>query len=415
MDFFTEYLQYTSGTESPTIFHRWSAIASVGAFLERQYSFQLGHFNIIPNTYCMLIGTAGSRKSAAIKIAKNILKTANYTTIAADRTTKEKFLMDLAGLESPDQGQDILEQNLFGNGTANDVSNCFIMADEFNDFFGNNNIEFISLLGSLWDYSGVYETKYKNSKSLCIPNPTISILGGNTPTGFRLAFPVEILGQGFFSRLILVYADPSGRKITFPKQPPQERLLALVEKLQHIKLNAYGNAKLTSGAESLLDKIYRLPNTLQDVRFDSYFSRRFTHLLKLCLIHSAGRFDNTITELDVVRSNTVLYMAEKLMPKALGEFGKAKNSDTVHKIVQIVETSTKPVTLKDLWALVHSDLENFHMLAEVIRGLVQADKIQSALIDDTCVFLPKKRLIVEMADDTLDWDYLTEEEKGMSV
>lgn len=415
MDFFGQYLEYTANTEVPTIFHRWSGIASLGAYLERQYTFQLGHFNIVPNVYCMLIGSAGSRKSTAIKIAKSILRTADYTTVAADRTTKEKFLMDLAGVENSEKTKDILDSNLFGNSNDDDVSNCFIMADEFNDFFGNNNIEFISLLGSLWDYSGVYEAKYKNSKSLSICNPTISILGGNTPTGFRLAFPAEILGQGFFSRIILVYSDPSGKKITFPKPPPQEKLLNLVKLLKQIKLNSCGIATVAPAAESLLDKIYRLPATIQDVRFESYFSRRFTHLLKLCLIHSAARGDSRIIESDVLKANTVLYVAEKLMPKALGEFGKAKNSDVVHKVMQIIENSLKPITLKELWTLVHSDLENFQALAEVIRGLVQAEKIQSINMDSGIAFLPKKRLILEMASDTVDWSYLTSEEREMSV
>ncbi|MFK5283171.1 hypothetical protein ACI3PL_26730, partial [Lacticaseibacillus paracasei] len=74
----------------------------------------------------------------------------------------------------------------------------FIAADEFNNFIGLGNTDFISILGELWDYEGVYDYRLKNSKSVFIPYPTISILGGNTPTGFSQAFPPESIGQGFF-------------------------------------------------------------------------------------------------------------------------------------------------------------------------------------------------------------------------
>ena len=165
----------------------------------------------------MLMGGAGSRKSTAIKIATNLIRKAGYDRIAAERTTKEKFLMDLAGEESIDAAGDIMEQNLFGPA----VSDCEILiaADEFNTFIGNGNIEFLSLLGVLWDYSGQFSDRKKNSKSLVISDPTVSVLAGNTATGFSLAFPAEAIGQGIFSRLILIHGEKTDKRITFPDAP----------------------------------------------------------------------------------------------------------------------------------------------------------------------------------------------------
>ena len=134
-DFFSHYLAYTSETEVPAFFNRWSAIAGIGAYLGRQYYFQHGHFTINPNQYCMLIGSPGTRKSTAIKLMKKLLVDAGYNTIAADKTTKEKFLLDLSGdkgeegaLQTPEE---LLDSSLFNEGSNND-SEIFIMADEFN-------------------------------------------------------------------------------------------------------------------------------------------------------------------------------------------------------------------------------------------------------------------------------------------
>jgi energy-coupling factor transporter ATP-binding protein EcfA2 len=409
-DFFAAYFSYVGETEAPAIFHRWAAIAGIGAYLGRNYSFNHGHFHIQPNIYSMLIGTAGSRKSTAIKLMKQLLVRAGYDTIAADKTTKEKFLLDLSGEDTGEELESSIDQNLFG-GTVNESApkEIFVMADEFNDFFGNGNIEFISLLGTLWDYNGVYRNRIKNGKSVSICDPTISILGGNTPTGFSLAFPPEILGQGFFSRILLIYGEPTGKKITFPVRPPDEYTVEIIRRLQEIKCKVFGAATLSSGASKLLDKIYKTWGGVDDVRFESYSNRRFTHLLKLCLIHTAARCAVKIEETDVIYANTVLSYTESLMPKALGEFGKARNSDVSHKIIQLLDTSPKVLTLKEIYKHVHNDLERMADLSELLRNLMVADKIQSVGVG----FLIKRKVQEDVCTDLINYELLTNEERGL--
>lgn len=420
-DFLSSYLQYASDTEVPAIFHRWAAISGIGAYLGRRYYFHHGHFEINPNIYCMLVGASGTRKSTAIKLFKRLLIAAGYDTIAADKTTKEKFILDLSGEHEDDETtgpkskksiDDFLEQNLWGD--AEDTkpdSEIFIMADEFNDFFGNGNIEFISLLGTLWDYHGTYRNRIKNGKSVSIVNPTVSILGGNTPTNLSLAFPPEIIGQGFFSRLLFIYGEPNGRKITFPRPPEQEYTRNIVECLQQIRTTSTGAARLSSSAETLLDRIYKTNLGVDDVRFESYSTRRFGHLLKLCLITSAARYSREISEHDVIYANTILHYAEQFMPKALGEFGKAKHSDVSHKIVSLVERADHVVSFKEIWKHVTNDLEKMQDLTTLLQNLVAAEKLQSIPGQG---FLANRRVIDTDMEGLVDYSLLTEEERNIS-
>lgn len=422
-EFLSSYLAYASDTEVPAIFHRWAAISSIGAFLGRRYYFSHGHFEINPNIYCMLIGSPGTRKSTAIKLIKKLIKTAGYDTIAADKTTKEKFILDLSGagddteitpVKSGKQMEDFLSQNLWGEDTheSKPDAEMFIMADEFNDFFGNGNVEFISLLGTMWDYSGVYSNRIKNGKSVSINNPTISILGGNTPTGLSLAFPPEVLGQGFFSRLLFIYGEPNGKRITFPKSPDPTHTAELVSFLSRIRASCIGPASLTPGAEGLLDKIYKANFRIPDVRFESYSTRRFSHLLKLCLVTSASRCSTIIAERDVIYANTLLHHAEYFMPKALGEFGKAKHSDISHKIIQLVERDFAVLSFKDIWKHVSSDLEKMADLTTLLQNLVAAEKLQSVPGKG---FLANRRVLDDAAEGLVDFDLLTLEERKMCI
>lgn len=438
-NFLQEYLSYTSGTEVPTFFNRWCCLSGIGALLGRQYS--LAHVGklIQPNLYMMLIGSPGTRKNTAINGMRGLLLQAGYDTIAADKTTKEKFLMDLAGLIGDEEldskypkknsGRSLeaelteyLNTNLWGTGDDNDSTKppaeVFIVAPEFNDFLGNGNIEFISLLGNLWDYDGIYKSRIKNGKSIAINDPTISIAGGNTPTGFSLAFPTEIFGQGFFSRLLLVYGEPTGKKIAFPIAPKKENTEHIVRCMKEIKAKSIGVATLTGGAEKLLEKIYNKWPGIDDIRFDSFANRRFTHLLKLCLIVSALYYDKIITERHVVVANTILTHTEYLMPKALGEFGKARNSDVAHKVIRLLESSTIPLTGVEIWEHVDRDLDKMSQLTDMLISLQQAKKIIFMKINGGGPINGGFTVVKKLADfsnnDTVDWSILTQEEKDLT-
>jgi hypothetical protein len=420
-DFFRQYLQYVGDTESPAIYHRWSAITGIGALLGRQYHLQHGHFSVNPNIYAMLIGNPGTRKSTAIKTVKKLIIEVGYNTIAADKTTKEKFLLDISGETEEligvrggkNAAADILDSNLWGDDDSEVLSRpsaeCFIMADEWNDFTSLGNLEFYSLLGTFWDYSGIYKNRIKTGKSVSINNPTISILAGNTPTGFSLAFPTEIVGQGFFSRLVLVYGENTGRKIAFPKKPCPEFTAEMVQYLQRLRATCQGVVSLHPTAEKLLEKIYHEFVGFDDVRFESYFNRRFTHLLKLSLVCAASRMSRTVAEQDVILANTVLTHTEHMMPKALGEFGKGKNSDVANNIVEALSNTTKGLVFKELWALVGHDLEKQAQLGEILSNLRAAEKIQQV----GAVFLAKRKIKVEISNECVDYNLLTNEERGL--
>jgi hypothetical protein len=412
--FITQYLAYSADTEPPIFFHRWAAIVGLGAYLGRQYYFQHGRFKVSPNIYSMLIGSAGTRKGTAIKMIKQLLEQTGYETFAAERTSKEKFLLDLAGETealTPDQ---LLDQNIFGPDSAKTDCEMFVAIDEVNDFIGNGNIEFISMLGNMWDYNGLYKNRIKTGKSVEIYNPTISILGGNTPTGFSLAFPPETLGQGFFSRLLLVYADRPDRRITFPEAPPQEQTEQVIQTLRQIKSSCTGPATLEPTAKALLDKIYKSDYKIDDVRFEAYSNRRFTHLLKLCLLISASYCSTTITESVVIEAHTILTHTERLMPRALGEFGKAKNSDVTHKVVQLLHSTDKVLDIKTIWAEVYQDLSDIRELVGLMGNLEMADKVQK-VPGTNGGFLPKRKAI-ELSDSSMyDPQFLTDEEKGATI
>ena len=419
MNLIQEYLHYVQNTEPPTVFHRWSLLACIGALLERNVSYGDGYFTYFPNIYVMLMGESGTRKSTAINLAKRVLEGSGYVHFSAEQTSKEKYLQDLAEQHDAFEGDagDITTATLFGSSAELDgrVTPNFIVAGEFNDFIGNGNIEFMSILGNLWDWNGPpYSKRLKTGKSVTIPNPTISVLGGNTATGFSLAFPPTAIGQGFFGRLILIHSAPSGRKIRKPIFPDTE----LAAQFRSIKQTVRGIMQESKIADALLEAIYKEFAPLDDARFGSYCTRRYAQLIKLCMICAAMRGAVLIGEADVILANTMLSHAEQFMPKALGEFGKAKSSDIAHTILGIIHSASRLVTLEELWKVVSQDLDTNTQMMDILRKLLDAGKIQTAKLQVEgglkSGFLPIRREVVEKSE-YIDFGLLTQEEREMKL
>lgn len=423
-DLLTDYLTYTSDTESHKVYHRWSLITSIGAALGRSVYIPFGHSKIYPTLYTMLLGEVGGRKSSAIKLAKKLFAKAGYEYFSADRTSREKFLLDLAGIDNEDisksvkNGHDVTDINLWGSDAQREPREVYIVADEFNEFISAGNIDFYTTLGNLWDWDDEtkpYTDTVKNSKSASIYQPTVSLLGGNTQENFARAFPPEILGHGFLARLLLIHGIPSGRKIAFPITPPEETTTAIIKRISGIQREAAsrrGELLVTTTARLLLEKIYNAIPIIQDTRFRGYNSRRYTQLLRLCIITATSMGVAEIGRDVVVYANTMLSAAELKMPESIGEFGKSRNSDVAHRILGLLNDAKAPVGGKQLWALVHKDLERMTHLSELMKNLQAAEKVQYVTLPDgKSGWLPKRE--VSATVEYVDWSLLTQEERDL--
>lgn len=407
VNLFDLYFQYVENTEPPAVFHRWSLIASVGAMLGRQLWLPFGSTRIFPNQYIMFVGDPGTRKSTAIKKATKLISAAGYETFGPQKTSMEKFLIDLAAGSLEDDAAysdapkksgnalNMLAALKLGTGEDGEPKEMFIAADEFNNFLGAGNLTFQSLLGELWDWDDPdrpYKQRLKNSKSISIYQPTISILAGNTPSSFAECFPLASIGQGFMSRLILVHAEASGIKITIPPLPDEKLTLEIVTHLQRIRTTCVGPVELEAEALSALDLVYKGWIDLEDTRFKHYSSRRFTHLLKLCMVCAAMRLSTRIAVTDVLYANTILAYAETTMPKAIGELGKSKNAEAANKIMQVLYAAREAKTSQDLWKVVQNDLNSASDLGGLLMNLQTADKIQVITLQNNKQgYLPKQK------------------------
>lgn len=387
---FDAYFQLVeNSSESPFLYHRWNLISAVASLLGRNVYMQFGFDTIYPNMYVCLMGNAGTRKSSSIKVARDVLAATGYNKFARERSSKEKFIKDLA------TGFDVINGALTGTAVETEMnkpiddlvpfeerepSEVFICAGELEDFLGNGDTAFISLLTNMWDNLPHYSHGKMTSADLLIKEPTVSLLGGCTPVTFNTVFPPEVIGQGMLSRLLLVYGAGARKRITIPEQPDAELLEFFQSHLAAIKQQVRGPVTYTDGAYEVIDTIYQSGVALPDARLESYNNRRLTHLLKLCIVLAALDLSTEITKEIAIEANSILHYTEKLMPKALGEFGKSANSDKVGVVLDYLneycKADPKGITPEKLFKNVSTHFDRMDKdFAEVVAKLKQSDKI----------------------------------------
>lgn len=407
MDFFEEYFNFVGESEAPTIYHRWCSLSILSTLLARDVYIKFGHQTIFPNQYLLLLGAPAARKNTAIGIATRLLREVGYKRFAKDQTSKERFFVDLVHKVETDTGIDEGLETL----VLDAPSETMIAKGEFLDFIGQNNMPFLTSLTNLWDCPEEYEHPKLHGRSVVIPRPTINILGGATVKGLGLAIPQEAIGTGILSRLLLIYGEPSGKQITFPREVEIEEASKLKELLLEMKLKLKGKMEVSEEAKEILDRMYKTFPGIDDGRFSDYTGRRFIHLLKISMCISASNLRLVIEVKDVLQANTILHAAETAMPKALGEFGQSKYSNVSNTIMEYLNKAIKPVKHQELWKLVAKDLNDQRDLTNIMVNLRSSEKIQVMAIDGKAGgYLPIHKEVKNWDEDLLLSDFLREGE-----
>lgn len=408
-DFFTEYMEYVDldNQEAPAVYHRWTLASAIGALLGRQLYLTFGKGVVYPNQFIMLMGTPGTRKGSAMNLGRDLLKAAGYGRFAASRTSLERFLIDMKQFDvDPAQGIDELEALAF-----DDPAESYIFAGEFVDFIGPNDITFINLLTNLWDNLAEYKHPKIQGKSVLVIKPTVNLFGGSTPQTFAIAFPPEVIGTGFTSRLLLIHAEPTGKQIAWPAvaDPLQQAQLAV--RMREIKEQMKGECTFCPAARKLSGEIYKNEVHVDDSRFSFYQQRRYTHLLKLSMIIAAGELSMIVKEDHLVRANTMLAKAERWMPKALGEFGKSRYAEAANEILQFLNKRSMPATAVDIWKACGRSITKMPELQEILQNLKIAEKIQVLNIRGKVGYVTKHTATPTWKECFIDSNWLTPEER----
>lgn len=376
----TGFAEYARFGEAPDNTLFWTGVSTIAGALRRKVWIDMGYFKWVPNFYVILVAKPGIiSKSTTANIGMNLLRQVPGIKWGPEVVTWQSLVQNMA-----ESRESFIDPS---TGEYIDMSAITICSDEFGNLLNPQDREMVDIFVGLWDgKEGTFEKKTKSSGNDAIVNPYINIIACTTPAWISGNFPEYMIGGGFTSRCVFVYADKKRQLVAYPKRQMDksgtDRILKLKEDLVHdleqIAMLA-GEMTLTEEAftwgEAWYEKHWSTRHRhLDPDQFGGYLARKQTHIHKLAMVLSAAEGDSLVITphtLELAANLTTGLEADMNMV-----FSKIGQNDITRLAAQLIDIITREgkITQQQLYSHVFR-IASYNDFLEAFQSCVNAGQL----------------------------------------
>ena len=264
--------------------------------------------NLFANLYILLVGHPGVGKTRIIRVTRKLATGLAEFHVAPISLTFAALVDCLDGARR--------NWVLPGRAEPYQFNSLYICAGEFGAFMHKYDNEMVDGLAAFYDPDPYAQVRRTMERKPTIESPQINMLAGVTPQNLLHFMPDRAWGQGFTSRIIMVFSDERivGDDFAIHTEP---KLDELEHDLQVIN-NLYGQFHVTKEYVDCVNNWRELGEVpLPDhPKLTHYVTRRRVHLYKLSMVSSVDRGNTlALTREDFNRAMGWLLEAEACMPE----------------------------------------------------------------------------------------------------
>lgn len=346
-DWLSDFVAHTSYGEAPPKVMLWVGIATIAGALRRKVYIDEDIFQWSPNFYLLIVAKPGVvKKSTSIGLGLRLLKKVEGIDFGPQMVTWQQMVTHMA---------DAREEITMPDGKPFEMSCCTIGLSEFGSFFKKDDDDMITQLTDMWD--GKIETVVKETKTNgndYIVNPWLNIMACCTPDWITKNFSGSLIGEGFGSRPIYLYAETPTRFVTSPRRNMMQQEMSpdimameedrLVEGLREFAALA-GEFHKTEEAfewEEIWYPKYMEALLQRGSAEASIGVRRQTHLNKVAMVLSVsrGKFPRIDVQ-EMIDADMLLTELEEDTKKVFGYVGQSVITAAARDIVGLVAKTGK--------------------------------------------------------------------------
>jgi hypothetical protein len=376
-DWLAAYIKYAGFSEAPKRMHFWSGVAAIAGALRRRVWIDQDYFKWHANHYIVLVAPPGIvSKSTTVAIAVDILRQVPGVGFGPDVVTWPALVTAFASAT----------ESFFVGDEQHIQSALTLESSEFGNLVNPQDREMIDLLITLWDSKqGSFKKVTKTSGNDEVENPWINMIACTTPSWIAGNFPEYVIGGGFTSRCLFVYAETKEKLVPYPhldvpKDLKRQQTL-LVEDLAHIASTLVGSYEMTGDAIKWGREWYKnwnanQPKNLQDDRFGGYLARKQTHIHKLAMVIAAANRDElVINDTDLAVADKMITDLEADMPKVFSRIGRTEDSIQAERLSAYVQRNG-PIHNMKLYRLFYNSWPQLKDFEQVVQGQQRAGLIR---------------------------------------
>jgi hypothetical protein len=284
MAWLDDLLLQTSESETPISFIKWAGLSAIAAVAKNNVYLDKFYYKLYPNIYVMLIAKSGMRKSFAVYIAKELVRSVNNTRVISGRNSIQAIIKELASTTTNDSNQ-----------PPNTDASALIASGEFSNLLVEDP-QSLTILTDLYDghYNPEWSNTLKGSGIEKLKNVSLTLLGASNQTHFKdRVSGIDITG-GFIARTLIVLESKKARnnpltvkpKITFNIESLKGRLLDISKLKGTFQFDHFGKDTYEKWYESFCE-VERNDDT-------GTTERMHDHVLKIAMLLSLSEKDDLI-------------------------------------------------------------------------------------------------------------------------
>jgi len=363
------FVEQTENLHCPVIFRWWMAMSVIGAACEQKV-WVMTSSPIHPNLYIFIVGHPGVGKTRAIREGRKLYNTTHEPKLAPISLTSAAMMDKLVRSK-----RQFLQPG--PDGEAMDYNTMYICADEMGAFISKYDKEMTDNLSTLYDPDLYDQERRTGEIRIKIKKPQINLICGSTPQNLMDTMPETAWGQGFSSRVIMVFSDERIKGDDFA-----ENIAADYGDLEHdlgAISNLAGQFTVTESYRTAVNNWTELglapvPN---HPKLLHYNSRRKVHLYRLSMISAIDRGNALVLDVtDFNRAMGWLLEAEVHMPDIFKAGVTNADGAAMDEIVNFVMINDKGRGVSEQ-AIVHFARNRvpFNSILRVIEILEQSGQI----------------------------------------
>lgn len=385
-DWLAAFVKYASFGEAPLRMYWWVGVSTIAGALRRRVWIDQKHFQWVPNFYIILVAPPGVvSKSTTAGIGMDLLKKIKGINFGPNICTWQKIIEDMGKANEM-----VLDKE---TGVYLPMSCVTIASSELGTFLNPQNKEMVDALVELWDgKAGAFKKATKSSGSDSIENPWINMIACTTPSWIADNFPDYMIGGGFTSRTVFLYADKKRKYVPYVDEAVPPEFLAMQDDLLHdleLISQMVGEYEIDDDAREWGRIWYMNHNTVEhnnlpSDQFGGYLARKQTHIHKLAMILAASESDHRLIERShLERAAEMVDVLEADMPRVFDKIGRTQQTALISELSNTVARHKK-LSMKELYLIMSRKctLEEFRKLVEsaVMAGLINQHADNNQLI-----------------------------------